>query len=121
MSDGVKLILFSAGVLAAAYGLSFVFELPLFLLLLLTFFFTCYTALLNWQLGKSLNDENKNKFTQVFMGLTGIKIFSSLILLALVLFFTGQNKLHIGICIMSYYMLYTTFEVVLWRGKLTKN
>jgi len=118
MSDGIKLLVFSAGVFTAAFSLSFVLELPVFLLLLLTFFLTCFSFLFNWQLTKAFNDENKNKFTQVFMGMTGIKIFSSLIILAMVLFLTKQNKLHIGICIMSYYMLYTVFEVVLWRSKL---
>lgn len=118
MSDEIKLGIFSAGVFGAAYGLSYVFELPLYLLLILTAFFSLFTLLLNMQLRKALHDENKNKFTQLFMGLTGVKIFSSLILLTLALFFIKGNKMHAGICIMSYYMAYTVFEVVLWRGKL---
>ncbi len=119
MKDEVKLIIFSVAIFAAAYASSFLFDLPLVLLLLLSFYFTGFTFVLNARLQKALNDENKNKFTQVFMGLTGIKILSSLILLVCFLYMFKANKLHMGICTMSYYMLYTVFEVALWRKKLS--
>lgn len=118
MNDGVKLGIFSVLIFGAAYGLSFAFSLPLLLLLILSVYFSGFTFLLNRQLSAALQHENKNKFTQVFMGLTGIKIFSSLILLALSLFFFKDNRLYIGICIMCYYMLYTAYEVIFWRSRL---
>jgi hypothetical protein len=118
MRDEVKLIIFSVVIFAAAYFSSFLFDLPLALLLLLTFYFTCFSYILNSLLQKAVNDENKNKFTQVFLGLTGIKILSSLILLVCFLYMFKGNKLHIGICTMGYYMLYTVFEVTLWKAKL---
>ena len=119
MSDAVKLLVFSAVTLAAAYGLSFLFPLPFLLLLLLSFYFTAFSFIFNKQLAMAYNNENKNKFTQVFTGLTAIKILTSLILLVCFLYMFKENKLYIGVCTMAYYFAYTVFEVVLWKGKLT--
>ena len=118
MGDKLKLLVFAAGIFIATYALSTIVELPLYLLILLTFFFTGFSFIMNQQLEKAVKSENKNQFTQVFLGFTGIKMLSSLILLACMLALTKHDKLNIGVCIMSYYMLYTVFEVVLWRGKL---
>jgi len=118
MTDAVKLGIFSALVFLAAYGCSFIYTLPLALLLLLSFYFTAFSWIFNRQLQKAYADQNKNKFTQVFMGFTGIKILTSLVLLVVFLYLFKENKFTIGICTMAYYMLYTVFEVVLWRGKL---
>ena len=118
MSDTLKLIIFGAVVFAAAFASSYIFPLPLLLLLLLSFYFTGFTFILNAALQKALADANKNKFTQLFMGLTGIKMLSSIILLIMFLYFFKDNRLHTGVCIMVFYMLYTIFEVVLWTRKL---
>jgi hypothetical protein len=119
MSDAAKLLVFSAVVFAAAYGLSFLFPLPLLLLILLTFYFTSFTFIFNKQLVKAYSDENKNKFTQIFMGFTGIKLLSSLVLLVCFLYLFKENRMYIGICTMAFYFAYTTFEVILWKGKLS--
>ena len=118
MSDKLKLLVFAAGVFIATYAASFWVELPLYLLIILSTFFTGFSFILNYRLEKAMHAENKNQFTQVFLGLTGIKMLSSLILLACTLAFTKHDKFNIGICIMAYYMLYTIFEVIIWRGKL---
>ncbi len=118
MSDKLKLLVFSAGVFIATYALSFLVELPLYLLITLTLFFTGFSFILNMRLEKAMHAENKNQFTQVFLGLTGIKMLSSLILLACTLALSKHDKFNMGVCIMAYYMLYTIFEVLIWRGKL---
>lgn len=118
MKDGVKLFIFSAVVFTAAYGASYLFPFPFELLLLLTFYFTSYTFIFNSRLQKAYNDENKNKFTFTFMALTSIKMLSSLVLLAACLYIFKEHRLNIGVCTLSYYMLYTVFEVALWKAKL---
>ena len=118
MSDKIKLLVFAAGVFIATYATSFIVELPLYLLITLSIFFTGFSFIFNAQLEKVLHSENKNQFTQVFLGLTGIKMLSSLIFLACMLSLTKHDKFNIGVCIMTYYMLYTIFEVIIWRGKL---
>lgn len=118
MKDGAKLFIFSAIVFALAYGASYLFPIPFALLLLLAFFFTSYTFIFNSRLQKAYNDENKNKFTFVFMGLTSIKMLSSLLLLAVCLYIFKEPRLNIGVYTLSYYMLYTVFEVALWKAKL---
>jgi len=121
MSDKVKLLVFAAGVFGATYASSFLVELPLYLLLILSAFFTGFSFILNMRLEKALLSKNKNHFTQAFLGLTGIKMLSSIILLACTLAFTKHDKFNIGICIMTYYMLYTIFEVIIWRVKLQQG
>ena len=118
MKDEVKLFIFSSILFAAAYGASSLFPLPFILLLVLSFYFTTFSWLFNSRLQKAYGDANKNKFTQVFMGFTGIKIISALALLVCFLSLFKENKLNIGVFTMAYYMLYTIFEVVLWKGKL---
>ncbi|HWY37616.1 MAG TPA: hypothetical protein VNY73_03590 [Bacteroidia bacterium] len=118
MSDKIKLLVFAAGVFIATYAVSFVVELPLYLLIILSVFFTTFSFILNIRLEKALHAENKNQFTYTFLGLTGIKMLASLVLLACTLALSKQNKFNMAICIMSYYMLYTIFEVITWRGKL---
>lgn len=121
MSDKLKLLVFAAGVFIATYLLSLSVQLPLYLLITLSVFFTVFSLILNMQLEKALKSENKNQFTQVFLGLTGIKMLVSAILLACVLALSKHDKFNMGICIMIYYMLYTIFEVVVWRRKLKQN
>jgi len=118
MKDQLKLLAFSALILGAALGASVLFPVPFKMLLILSFYFTFFTYLFNLQLQKAYDHENKNKFTQVYMGFTGIKMLSCLVLLVCFLYFFKDNKLNIGIFTMSYYMLYTIFEVILWKGKL---
>ena len=118
MNDKIKLLVFAAGVFIATYCASLIVELPLFLLILLTVFFTAFSFIMNMQLEKALRSENKNQFTNSFLGLTGIKMLGSLILLACVLALSKHDKFNMGICIMTYYMAYTVYEVIHWRGKL---
>ncbi|MGZ3862034.1 MAG: hypothetical protein ACXVPN_06705 [Bacteroidia bacterium] len=119
MSDKIKLLVFSAVLFGATLLASRVVELPLYLLILLSVFFTVFTWLFNSRLEKAQAHENKNKFTQVFLGFTGVKIFASLILLACVLALSNHHKFNLGICIMTYYMAYTVYEVIHWRSKLS--
>ena len=118
MNDKVKLLVFAAGIFIAAYATSLLVELPLYLLILLSGFFTGFTFIFNLQLEKAVKAENKNQFTQVFLGFTGIKMLCSLILLACFLALSNHTKFNIGLCIMAYYMAYTVYEVIHWRGKL---
>lgn len=120
MSDKIKLLVFSAVLFIATLLASRIVELPLYLLILLTVFFTAFTLIFNSQLDKAYSAENKNKFTQVFLAMTGMKMFASLILLACVLALSNHDKLNLGICIMTYYMAYTVYEVIHWRSKLSK-
>ena len=118
MSDSIKLLVFSAGVFISAYASSCFFALPVYLPAILTVFFAGFTLLLNYCLKKALNSENKHQFTNAFLGLTGLKMLCSCILLAVLLSTAKQDNLQIGLCILAYYMLYTIFEVVIWKRKL---
>lgn len=80
-----------------------------------------YSFLLNSQLQKAVADANKNKFTNTFLALTALKMFSCLFVLLFGLYFIKENRLAIGICTMAYYMLYTFFEVSHWLGKLKQS
>jgi hypothetical protein len=52
------------------------------------------------------------------LALTALKMFSCLFILLFGLYFIKENRLAIGICTMTYYMLYTGLEVWYWMGKL---
>ena len=121
MSDTVKLSIFAVALFAATFAASLIVELPLYLLILLTVFFFSFSMIFNNRLEKALHHENKNQFTQAFLGLTGVKMLLSMVLLACVMAFSKHDKFNIGICIMTYYMLYTIFEVIIWRKKLTNK
>ena len=118
MNDKIKLLVFAAGVFIATFAASFIVELPLYLLILLSVFFTAFTFIMNARLEKALQSENKNQFTYTFLGMTGIKMLGSLLVLAITLALSKHDKFNIGVCIMAYYMLYTVFEVIVWREKL---
>lgn len=119
MRDEVKLIVFSITIFALSYAVSFVYPIPLPVLAILSVFFTLYTLLFNQKLLKAFNDPNKNKFTQVFMGFTSLKILLSLVMMVCFFYFYAHNHLSIGVCAMGYYMAYTVFEVLIWRNKLS--
>ncbi len=118
MTDTKKLLVFSVILFAVARLALYLFPVHFLLILLLSIYFTGFSWLFNRQLLKAYNDDNKNKFTQVFMGLSGIKIITSLILLLVFMFLFKDNRLYTGIYTMSYYMFYTVFEVAFWRSKL---
>ncbi|MGZ3866024.1 MAG: hypothetical protein ACXVNR_06140, partial [Bacteroidia bacterium] len=120
MSDKIKLLVFSAVLFAATLFASRIIELPLYLPIVLTVFFTAFTLVFNSQLDKAYSAENKNKFTQVFLAMTGMKMFASMILLVYILALSSHDKFNLGVCIMTYYMAYTVYEVIHWRSKLTK-
>ncbi|MFI5142206.1 MAG: hypothetical protein ACHQII_07610, partial [Bacteroidia bacterium] len=80
--------------------------MPLFYIILLSVYFMGFSFALNTQLQKALADPNKNKFTNMFLALTALKMFSCLFILLFGLYFIKENRLAIGICTMSYYMLY---------------
>ncbi len=118
MTDTVKLLIFSVVLFAVAHLAMYLFHVDFLLIILLSIYFTGFSWLFNRQLQKAYDDENKNKFTQVFMGLSGIKILTSLILLVAFLYFFNDHRFNTGIYTMSYYMLYTVYEVIFWRSKL---
>jgi hypothetical protein len=117
----VKLLAFSVLIFVAAFLAAQKFGMPLYYIVLLSGFFTCFSFILNKQLQTALQDTNKNKFTNAFLGLTALKMFSSLFILLFGLYFIKENRFAIGICTMSYYMLYTVIEVWHWLGKLKQN
>lgn len=117
-SYSVKLLAFSALVFAAAFLAAQKFPMPLFYIIALSGFFTSFSFILNKQLQAALQDSNKNKFTNSFLALTALKMFSCLFILLFGLYFIKENRMAIGICTMSYYMLYTGLEVWYWMGKL---
>jgi uncharacterized membrane protein len=57
----------------------------------------------------------------MFLALTALKMFTSLFILLFGLYFITDNRLIVGICTMSYYMLYTVLEVWHWLGRLKQN
>jgi hypothetical protein len=114
----LQLLIFSTLVFIATYFASLKFEIPLYYVVLLSIYFTGFSFILNKQLQSALQAENKNKFTHTFLALTALKMFSCLIVLLFGLYFASQGKMAIGICTMGYYMLYTSYEVWYWLGKL---
>jgi len=116
-----KLNLFSVIVYAFAFLASQKFGIPLYYIVLLSAFFIGFSLVLNKQLQTALQDPNKNKFTNTFLALTALKMFTCLFILLFGLYFIKQNRLAVGICTMSYYMLYTGLEVWYWLGKLKQN
>lgn len=114
----LQLLIFSTLVFIATYFASLKFEIPLYYVVLLSIYFTGFSFILNKQLQSALQAENKNKFTHTFLALTALKMFSCLIILLFGLYFASQGKMAIGICTMGYYMLYTSYEVWYWLGKL---
>jgi uncharacterized membrane protein len=121
MRDELKLLIFSAVLLAIFFATSVFVPLPWPVLIVLSFFFTTFTFIFNARLKRALNDENKNKFVHVFLGFTGMKMLGSLVLLALILALVKHDRLNTGICVLVYYLLYTIFEVVLWTRKLKQK
>jgi hypothetical protein len=117
----VKLLAFSVLIFAAAFLAGQKFGISLYYVILLSVFFTGFSFILNKQLQTALQDANKNKFTNSFLALTALKMFSCLFILLFGLYFTKENRLALGICTMSYYMLYTAIEVWHWMGKLKQN
>jgi hypothetical protein len=117
-SYSVKLLVFSALIFVAAFLAAQKFGMPSYYIIALSGFFTSFSFILNKQLQTALQDTNKNKFTNTFLALTALKMFSCLFILLFGLYFIKENRLAIGICTMSYYMLYTALEVWHWTGKL---
>lgn len=97
------------------------FNIALYYIAVLSIFFTGFSFVLNVRLQTALQSENKNQFTFAFLGLTGLKMLSCLFILLFGLYFATAGKLELGICTMSYYMLYTSFEVWHWMDKLKQN
>jgi O-antigen/teichoic acid export membrane protein len=114
----LQLLIFSLLVFIVTYFASLKFEIPLYYIVLLSVYFTGFSFILNRQLQSALQAENKNKFTHTFLALTALKMFSCLIVLLFGLYFADKDKMAIGICTMGYYMLYTSYEVWYWLGKL---
>ena len=114
----LQLFIFSLLVFIVTYFASVKFEIPLYYVVLLSIYFTGFSFVLNRQLQSALQAENKNKFTHTFLALTALKMFSCLIILLFGLYFAKESKMAIGICTMSYYMLYTSYEVWYWLNKL---
>ncbi|HTA62603.1 MAG TPA: hypothetical protein VK835_09115 [Bacteroidia bacterium] len=117
-SYSVKLLAFSVLIFAAAFLAAQKFGIPLFYIVALSGFFTGFSFILNKQLQSAIQHTNKNKFTNSFLALTALKMFSCLFILLFGLYFIKDNRLAIGICTMTYYMLYTALEVWYWMGKL---
>ena len=114
------LLIFSGLVFGVAFLASSKFAMPPYYIVLLSLYFTSFSIILNRQLQSALTDENKNKFTNTFLALTALKMFSCLMLLLFGLYFATQGKMAIGICTMGYYMLYTGYEVWYWLNKLKR-
>jgi|GEM_PF-1351179 len=121
LSYPIKLSIFSVLIFVTAVLLAQKFGISLYYIVVLSVFFTGFSFVLNMQLQRALTAENKNQFTFTFLGLTGLKMFSCLIILLFGLYFATASKLELGICTMAYYMLYTTFEVWHWMGKLKQG
>ena len=60
MNDKVKLLVFAAGVFIATLLTSRIVELPLYLLITLTLFFTAFTFVFNSQLDQNNSINNNN-------------------------------------------------------------
>jgi hypothetical protein len=119
MRDELKLFIFSVAVFALAYGVSVIFPIPVAVLGTLSVFFTLFTLVFNQRLSKAFHDPNKNKFTQVFLGFTMLKMLLSLVMLICFFYFIKTNHLNIGVCTMGFYLAYTAFEVLIWRKRLS--
>ncbi len=116
-----KLLIFSALISVIVFFMAQTFGISLYYIVLLSVYFTLFSVIFNMRLQASLLSVNKNQFTFTFLGLTGLKMLSCLFILMFGLYFSKSNKLELGICTMSYYMLYTTFEVWHWMNKLKQN
>ena len=117
----LQLLIFSGLIFVLAFLAAQKFEMPLYYIVLLSMYFTTFSAILNSQLQKAIKDKNKNKFTHTFLALTALKMFSCLFILLFGLYFAKANKSAMAICTMTYYMLYTSLEVWHWLGNLKQN
>lgn len=75
-------------------------------------FFILTTALIHFILEKSAK-ENSNKFVLYYMGITGIKLFSYLIIIIAYGLLDRENIKGFVICFLLSYFLYSGFEVVM--------
>lgn len=116
-----KLCILSTLIFIIAFFAAKKFNISLYYVIILSAWFTAFSIILNIRLQNSLKSANKNQFTFVFLGLTGLKMLSCLLILLFGLYFSADHKLELGVCTMSYYMIYTAFEVSHWLGKLKEG
>ncbi len=83
-------------------------------------FLFLFSILLHSLLSKSLGSENKNDFSYKFMGLTGMKMFASLIGIVILAMIFKTKVMAIGLQFLILYLAYTIFETVLLM-KLVKQ
>ena len=109
----VKLTLFSI----VTFGLLYVcqhfassrFQTDLYWLIWL--FFIATTALIHYVLMKAASQDPK-KFVTYFMGITGIKLFSYLIIIIIFSLLNRETASGFIMCFLCSYFLYSGFEVV---------
>lgn len=83
-------------------------------------FFIVVTALIHIVLMKAA-DENPKKFIIWFMAITGVKLFTYLIIIMIYGLLKGSEALGFVILFLVLYLLYSAFEVVTLLRYLKKN
>lgn len=115
----LKLSLFSVFTFILLYGLqhlhSTYFQTHLYWVLWL--FFVIITITIHWVLMRVVTKDPK-KFVITYMGITGIKLFSYLIIILIYALLKRQGALGFTLCFLVLYFLYTVFEVVVLYKQL---
>ena len=75
-------------------------------------FFIVTTALIHFILEKASREDSK-KFIVYYMGITGIKLFSYLIIIIIYGLLNRENIQGFAICFLLSYFLYGSFEVIM--------
>lgn len=74
-------------------------------------YFYLFSLVTHFMLMKSLNDENKNIFTYRYMGISGIKLFLSLIVIFIYAFTNKSQVIAFAVLFLLIYFLFTGFEI----------
>lgn len=107
-----RLILFTLAVTAFQAGLIYLLQLQwtyLYAIYLLYFFL--FTWIMNRQLMATIQ-QRPQAFVTAFMGFMAAKLFLSLALLLVSLWFNREMKVPLAMIFLLTYLLYTTFSVI---------
>jgi hypothetical protein len=84
-------------------------------------YFYLFSFATHFLLVKSMNDENKNLFTFRYMGISGIKLFLSLIIIFIYAFSNKSRVIPFAILFLLIYFLFTGFEIASLLKRLKKK
>ncbi len=118
MKDEIKTLILTLLMALLCAIMRLFFDFSLIAVWLLCIYFGLFSLLTNFFLNRSLKDKNPNKFTLVFLMVTGLKMGLSLAVLILMFYMMRKWILVNAISCLVLYAIYTFFEIRLWVNKL---